>query len=167
MSYDIPANLSLYSAIYEYRVWILLPVLAVALGLIAYSLFRGQKIYFFYAVLFPVIFFLVNIGCIWCGWHYRMELRERYAVEHISNTADMTDCVKPANINRMPPAIRAEYAKNDYHPRYRDIKASTACMFVATPILFGLQVVIWFLVAAFRQQSNKEVPDKKTAENLR
>lgn len=167
MSGDIPANLSLYSAIYEYRVWILLPGLAVGLGLIAYSLFRGQKIYFFYAVLFPVIFFLVNIQCIWCGWHYRMELRDRYAMEHISNTADMTDYVKPVNINRMPPAICAEYAKNDYHPRYRDIKASTVCMLVATPIFFGLQVLVWFLVAAFRPRSNKEVMDEKAAENLR
>lgn len=135
MSGGIPADLAWFSAIYEYRVWILLPVLLAGLGFGGYALFKGKRIYFFYAVFFPVLLSAAAIGCVWCGWHYRMELRDRYAVENRDEI----------NINRMPPEIYREYAKHDFQPRFRDLKAMAVTMIVGLPLLFGLLALLWRL----------------------
>ena len=69
----------------------------------------------------------LSIAATYSGWHYRMELYRRFAVTPQGWT----------NIDVMPPEIRAEYAKHDYHPRFRDIKAKMLGTIVFTPLLFA------------------------------
>ena len=63
-----------------------------------------------------------------------MELRQRFAAYSTEAHA--------FSLGRMPANIRAEYARNDYHPRLRDIKAQILFTIAFTPIL----LVIGFLL---------------------
>ena len=65
-----------------------------------------------------------------------MELRERFARTDRGYCDSFTSGV--VNINLMPPAIRAEYGKNNYRPRFRDMKALAVGTIVLTPLLYVL-----------------------------
>ena len=124
----IPADLKIFSFIYEYRLWVLLPLVILwAVGGF-YLLFRLKKLFFLWLLIFPFVLSPLQIACVYSGWHYRMELYGRFAkTPHGWH-----------DIDRMPPTIRAEYAKHNYRPRYRDLKAMAVGTIVITPILYAL-----------------------------
>ena len=64
-----------------------------------------------------------------------MGLRNRYAqIPNMHNTID---------IDRMPPAIRAEYAKHDYHPRFSDVKRMILWNILLLPVTCLIAVAAW------------------------
>ena len=106
---EIPASLKIFNFIYECRLWLLVP-LAIAWFVYAAILLRRRKHFFFVWLLaLPLVILPIAVATTWSGWHYRMELRDRFA----PNT----------NINQMSPSIHAEYARHDFRPRFRDVKA--------------------------------------------
>ena len=98
-------------------------------------LFKQRKKFFIWLLILPFIIQPINIAAIYCGWHYRMELRERFGK-------------MPGgfiNIDYMPPEIRKEYAKHNYHPRLRDIKV----MIIGTiPVVIIIYIIGGILYAA-------------------
>ena len=123
----IPGDLRIFSWIYECRGWVLIPLFALwAVGGV-YFLFRLRKVFFLWLLIWPLFLQPLSIAATYSGWHYRMELYRRFAVTPQGWT----------NIDVMPPEIRAEYAKHDYHPRFRDIKAKMLGTIVFTPLLFA------------------------------
>ena len=112
---EIPASLKIFNIIYECRLWLLVP-LAIAWFVYAAILLRSRKHFFFVWLLaLPLVILPIAVATTWSGWHYRMELRDRFA-----KVPNLQDAI---NIHLMPPAIHAEYAKHDFHPRFRDVKA--------------------------------------------
>ena len=112
---EIPASLKIFNIIYECRLWLLVP-LAIAWFVYAAILLRSRKHFFFVWLLtLPLVILPIAVTTTWSGWHYRMELRDRFA-----KVPNLQDAI---NIHLMPPAIYSEYAKHDFHPRFRDVKA--------------------------------------------
>lgn len=64
-----------------------------------------------------------------------MILRQRYA--RISPTSDAY------SLSRMPPDIYQEYARHNFHPRLRDVKAEIISGILFLPFLFGFGVLMW------------------------
>ena len=119
---SIPLQLRIFNIIYECRMWVLIP-LAIAWFTYAVLLLRQRKkIFFLWLLALPLLIMPATIATTWCGWHYRMELRDRFAPD--------------GTINRMPPAIHAEYARHDYHPRLRDVKAMALWNLLSLPLIF-------------------------------
>lgn len=87
-----------------------------------------QFVFFLWLLIFQLLLPLLYIAFVYCGWHFRMELYRRFA-ETPSGGHDI-DC--------MPPEIRMEYARQDFHPRFRDIKAMRAGTVVLTPLLYAI-----------------------------
>ncbi len=130
----IPEDLKFFSFIYECRAWVLTPLLVAWLLGAFYFLCRRKKIFFLWLLLFPLGIQLPNLGATYCGWRYRMELRDRFARAPVGWTDSFSS--RPINLDLMPPEIRAEYAKHNYHPRFRDLKAQIVGMIVFTPFLY-------------------------------
>ncbi len=138
---EIPADLKILSLIYEMRSWYL-AVLALLWFIIAIRLLLLQKrIFFLWLLLFPFGIHALNIAATYCGWHYRMELRERFGKDRLG-----------ININVMPPAIRAEYARHNYHPRFRDIKVMAVGGVLLIPVCYILGGGGWLTVRRFRRK---------------
>ncbi len=133
---NIPQELLILRAIYEWRLWVVLPLALAWLVYAACLLLNHRKWFFVWLLIMPFFIGPLDIAATYCGWHYRMELRQRFA------TISPTD--KTYSINRMPPDILQEYARHDYHPRLRDVKAkvlwNTLLLSILCPIslLFGL-----------------------------
>ena len=125
---NIPLLLRIFNIIYECRLWVLVP-LAIAWFAYAVLLLRQKKkMFFLWLLALPLIIMPAVVATTWCGWHYRMELRNRFAQNpQLANAID---------INRMPPAIQAEYARHDYHPRFRDVKAMAVWNLLSFPLIF-------------------------------
>ncbi len=136
----IPDDLKIFSLIYECRFWFLIPLyMAWMLGGF-YFLFRSKKVFFLWLLIFPLLLSPVQIAFVYSGWHYRMELYDRFAkTPHGWH-----------DIDHMPPTIRAEYAKHDYHPRFRDMKAIAVGTVVFTPLLYALGVLAFALVVPIK-----------------
>ena len=143
---NIPGDLKIYSFIYEYYHWVLLPLIAFWIAGGIYLVVRVKKAFFLWLLIFPLVLSPFQIACIYSGWHYRMELRERFG----------KDSHGWCNINCMPPVIRAEYAKHNYHPRFRDIKAHVAGTIVLTPILYALGGLAFLISAGLRKFFEKQ-----------
>ena len=142
---NIPDDLKIFSFIYEYRLWVLLPLVILwAVGGF-YLLFRLKKLFFLWLLIFPLVLQPLNLAATWCGWHYRMELYDRFA-KTIHGWHDI-DC--------MPPTIRAEYAKHNYHPRYRDLKAMAVGTIVITPILYALGGLTFVTIILIKDWLNR------------
>ncbi len=140
----IPQNLICFRRLFDLRLWVLIPLAFVWFIVAIRLLLHSRKVFFVW--LFGLPFFIMPL-CIfltWCGWHYRMELRQRFAAYSSEAHA--------YSLGRMPANIRAEYARNDYHPRFRDIKAQVLFTIAFTPIL----LVIGFLLFHFRQKSVRQ-----------
>ena len=152
----IPEDLKIFSLIYEYRFWLIIPLLIFWLMGGFYFLFRLKKVFFLWLLIFPVVIQPLNIAATWCGWHYRMELRERFAGDDRGWTDPYT--AVPININRMPPEIRAEYAKHNYHPRYRDMKVMTVGTIAATILSYIFGGLI-FIVIKLLRKCKKNIPE--------
>ena len=104
---EIPASLKIFNIIYECRLWLIIPLAVVWSVFLSMQLYhRKRKAFFITLAALPLVILPIAVATTWSGWHYRMELRDRFA----PNT----------NINQMPPAVHAEYARHDFHPRFRD-----------------------------------------------
>ena len=57
--------------------------------------------------------------------------------QYIDNMANAID------IDRMPPAIRAEYAKHDYHPRLSDVKRMILWNILIFPVTCLIVLTAW------------------------
>ena len=114
--------------IYDFRWGVTFPLTAAWLLVAAWHLWRQSRRFLLWLAVLPLVVMPLHMGMTWCGWHYRMELIHRYAM--LSADSDAYD------LGRMPPNIRAEYARNDHHPRRRDIKAQAVTTIALTPILY-------------------------------
>ena len=149
----VPADLKIFSFIYEYRLWVLLPsVILWAVGGF-YLLFRLKKLFFLWLLIFPLVLSPLQIACAYSGWHYRMELRNRFAQTGRGWTDSYT--TRPININLMPDEIHAEYAKHNYHPRYRDLKVMAVGTIVITPILYALGGLTFVTIILIKDWLNR------------
>ena len=156
----IPADLKIFSFIYEYRNFVLLPLIVFWLSGGCYLLFKLKKVFFLWILIFPLVIQPLQIAFVYSGWHYRMELRERFARTDRGYIDSFTS--KAVDINLMPSVIRAEYAKHDYRPRFRDIKALAVGAIVIIPILYalgGLAFVIITLIKDWFDRLKKIKPN--------
>ena len=131
----IPWQLLILRGIYEWRLWYVLPL---AFAWLAYSVFllrSHHKWFFVWLLLFPLLIGPIDIAATYCGWHYRMGLRQRFA------TVSQTD--KAYSIERMPTDIQQEYARHDYHPRLRDIKVKVLWNCLSLPLLYAIGLLFW------------------------
>jgi hypothetical protein len=63
----------------------------------------------------------------------------------------------------MPPTIRAEYAKHNYHPRFRDMKALGVGTVVLTPLLYILGGLIFIVISSIKGWLNRRKKVQKVA----
>ena len=149
---NIPYDLKFLNFIFENRMWILYPLLAVwGVGTV-YLLFRLKKLFFLWLLIFPLFIQPLALGATYCGWRYRMELRNRFAKAERGHGWQDDFTTHPVNINLMPPEIYSEYAKNNFSPRYRDLKAQTVSIMVFTPILYACGGLLWVIVTCMRSK---------------
>ena len=146
---NIPDDLKLLSFIYENRSWVLLPLIVLwGIGGF-YLLFRLKKLFFLWLLIFPLVIQPLALGATYCGLRYRMELRERFAKTEYGWSDEFTS--RAVNINLMPPEIYSEYAKHNFSPRYRDLKAQCVGIVVFTPILYAMGGLLWVVVCCIRK----------------
>ena len=140
---SIPRHLICFRRLYDLRLWVLIPLAFVWLIVAIRLLLHSRKVFFVW--LFGLPFFIMTLCIVltWCGWHYRMELRQRYAA--------YPGVPGAYSLARMPAGILAEYARNDYHPRLRDIKAQVLFAIAFMPIL----LIAGFLLFHFKQKSGR------------
>jgi hypothetical protein len=146
---EIPASLKIFNIIYECRLWLLVP-LAIAWFVYAAILLRhGKHFFFVWLLALPLAILPLAVTTTWSGWHYRMELRDRFA--QIPNQNGAID------INLMPPSIHAEYARHDFHPRLRDVKAIILWNLLLMPLTALGGGAVWFMVkkAPAKESSNQ------------
>ena len=142
---EIPASLKIFNIIYECRLWLLVP-LAIAWFVYAAILLRRRKHFFFVWLLaLPLVILPITVATTWSGWHYRMELRDRFA----PNT----------NINQMPPAVRAEYARHDFQPRFRDVKAMILWNLLLIPLTVLGGGAVWRIFPKNQVKAASNQPD--------
>ena len=132
---EIPFGLSIFSWIYEVGRWIVLALLLAGL-LCSFILPLWRKpVLLLFCVIFPLVFGALNFCVTWCGFHYRMELRDRWG-KYRGNV----------NIDLMPPNIRREYAKHDYHPRERNVKGAVIQIPVLAVVMLLFSGVTWCVI---------------------
>lgn len=141
----VPADLKIFSFIYEYRLWVLLPLVILWTVGGFYLLFRLKKLFFLWLLIFPLVLSPLQIACVYSGWHYRMELYNQFA--KTPHGWHDIDC--------MPPTIRAEYAKYNYRPRFRDMKAMAVGTIVITPILYALGGLTFVTIILIKDWLNR------------
>ena len=139
----IPFELKIFSCIYECG-RILTLILSAAWFFYALLLMiRLNRRFWWWLLIWPCIIGPMQIGFTWCGFHYRMELYNQFA-----RTPQGWH-----NISAMPPDIRAEYAKHDYHPpRARDLKAQTVACIVFLPLVYFFGGLGWGLTVLVRKR---------------
>ena len=135
----IPDDLKIFSFIYEYRFWVMCPLTIIWIIGGIYLLIRLKKIFFLWLLIFPLFLAPLYISTVWCGWHYRMELYDQFA-ETPQGWHD---------IDNMPKEIREEYAKHDYHPRFRDIQGMALSTIVFTPLLYILGLLAFSITKCY------------------
>jgi hypothetical protein len=145
-------SLTIFRWLYDLRWAVTVPMTAIWLLVGSWLLWRRSRRFFLWLAVLPLFILPLSMGMTWCGWHYRMELRQRYAT--LPDDSDAYD------IDRMPPKIRAEYARNDYHPRLRDIKAQAVSTIALTPILY---IAGFLLFACVRRQY--QAPGQESTDN--
>ena len=150
---EIPFELSIFSWIYEIGRWIVLTLLLAGLLFSLILPLWRKPVLLLVCVIFPLLFGALNFGVIWCGFHYRMELRDRFA-RSASGRRD-PHSAGPVDIRLMPPEIRAEYAKHGYRPRFRDMKAMVVGTVLLIPFLCALGGVLFGALAYTRKAEGK------------
>ncbi len=141
---EIPASLKIFNIIYECRLWLIIPLAVVWFVFLSMQLYhRKRKAFFITLAALPLAILPLAVTTTWSGWHYRMELRDRFA----PNT----------NINQMPPAVHAEYARHDFHPRFRDVKAMILWNLLLMPLTALGGGAVWLMVkkAPAKEASNQ------------
>lgn len=147
----IPTSLKIFSFIYESSHFVLIPLYALWLIGGIYLLFKLKKVFFLWLLIYPLVLSPLHIAFVYSGWHYRMELYDRYA--KAPNGGHDIDC--------MPPPIRAEYAKHDYHPRFRDMKAMVFGTIVITPFLYIMGGLAFLVLALLRRLTRRPDVEKE------
>ena len=148
---NIPDDLKIYSFIYENFNWVFLPFTALWIAGGFYLVVRVKKVFFLWLLIFPLVLSPLQIACVYSGWYYRMELYDRFAkTPHGWH-----------DIDYMPPVIRAEYAKHNYRPRFRDIKALAVGAIVLTPLLYALGGAAFVGISFLKKKVNWRKKDKK------
>ncbi len=141
---EIPASLKIFSIIYECRLWLIIPLAVVWFVFLSMQLYhQKRKAFFITLAALPLAILPLAVTTTWSGWHYRMELRDRFA----PNT----------NINQMPPAVHAEYARHDFRPRLRDVKAMILWNLLLMPLTALGGGAVWLMVkkAPAKEASNQ------------
>ena len=147
---NIPDDLKIYSFIYEYFNWVFLPLTAIWIAGGIYLMIRVKKVFFLWLLIFPLVLSPLQIACVYSGWHYRMELYDRFAkTPHGWH-----------DIDYMPPEIRAEYAKHNYHPRFRDMKSMGVGTIVLTPLLYALGGLAFITISSIKSWLNRRKKDE-------
>ena len=147
----IPFELKIFSHIYECGC-ILTLILAFAWFFYALLLMIClNRRFWLWLLILPCVILPMQTGFTWCGFHYRMELYDRYA-----RTPEGW-----YNIDVMPPEPRAEYAKHDYHPRARDVYGGIAACIWILPFLYFCGGIGWGITSLIRKipkQDNNQTP---------
>ena len=147
---NIPDDLKIYSFIYEYFNWVFRPLTAIWIAGGIYLMIRVKKVFFLWLLIFPLVLSPLQIACVYSGWHYRMELYDRFAkTPHGWH-----------DIDYMPPEIRAEYAKHNYHPRFRDMKSMGVGTIVLTPLLYALGGLAFITISSIKSWLNRRKKDE-------
>lgn len=160
---DLPVEAKILGSVFEFR-WLLYLVFWIVCAAIHRLALRRSSVSSGWSrtVVAAVLFWGLQTGCLYCGWRYRMELRDRYATSpEVARQVAAAGfswiyCEAYAaggdvRLSRMPPEIRAEYAKRDYHPRFRDLKAMLAAFIPSVAILVFLQWAVLTLVRGRRR----------------
>ena len=147
----VPDDLKIFSLIYEYRFFALVPFYTAWMLGGFYLLFRLKKMFFLWLLIFPLVLSPLSIAFVYSGWHYRMELYDRFA-KTPHGWYDI-DC--------MPPEIRAEYAKHNYHPRFRGMKSMGVGTIVLTPLLYALGGLAFITISSIKSWLNRRKKDEK------
>ena len=158
---DIPFEIKIFNWIYESGKY-LLPLLFVLwlTWLICVTILRRRKQFLCTSAAF-LLFCMLGAAFTWCGWHYRMELRDRYAVVSDGISGYNSQKSKVYNINLMPADIRREYAKDGYRPRRRGVIAQVIWVILLTPVTLLGQWILYRIF--FRRKKDAEGPALQTA----
>ena len=152
---DIPFDIKIFNWIYESGKY-LLPLLFVLwlTWLICVTILRRKRQFLCTSAAF-LLYCILGAVFTWCGWHYRMELRDRYAVVS-SGTPEWKESRKGKvyNINLMPADIRREYAKDGYRPRLRGVIAQFVWVILLTPLTLSGQWILYRIY--FRCRKNED-----------
>ena len=153
---DIPFDIKIFNWIYESGKY-LLPLLFVLwlTWLFCVVILRKRKQFLLTSAAF-LMFCLLNAAFTWSGWHYRMELRERYAAIRLPATGGQ----KGYDIGRMPADIRREYAKDGYGPRRRAVAAQVVWLILLIPLTLAGQGMLY--LAFFRRKKGENAPEPPT-----
>ena len=152
---DIPFDIKIFNWIYESGKY-LLPLLFVLwlTWLFCVIILRKRKQFWLTSAAF-LTFCMLNAAFTWSGWHYRMELRERYAAVQLPAAGGQ----KVYDIDRMPADIRREYAKDGFRPRRRAVAAQVVWLILLTPVTLLGQGILY--LAFFRRKKGEgaqEIP---------
>ena len=149
MAETIPISLKILSIMGEGGNF-LLPFLFILFGGGLFWVIRKKKkLLFFLSPYLFLLLILLGAGFTFLSWQYRMGLlREFGKVEYRDHTA--------YNVNRLPPAIYKEYAKNDFRPRFRDVKAKLITFVLLIPLVFFIQWLLFVLFFRKRRKEEKE-----------
>ena len=141
----VPFDIRIFSWIYEAGRY-LLPILFVLwlIWLICVAILRQRKQFLFTSAVF-LLLCLFSTAFTWCGWHYRMKLREEYAVVRQGAQEKEGAAKKVYNINLMPPEIRMEYEKDESRLRFRSVKVQALLTVLLIPLILLGQGILYFL----------------------
>ena len=151
---DIPFYIKIFNLIYESGKYLLPLLFVLWLTWLIYVIILRRKRQFLFTSVAFLLFCLLGAAFTWSGWHYRMQLRERYAVvkqETVGGQKIRTENVY--NINLMPDDIRREYAKDEFRPRRRGVIAQFVWVILLTPFTFLVQ---WLLYRKFFRRKKNE-----------
>lgn len=146
----IPFELKIYSIVYECGSRLTLILVFAWLVYALLLMIRLDRRFWWWLAVLSLAILPLNVGFTWCGWHYRMELRDRYAVDEHGIAVD---------IDRMPPEVHAEYAKHDYRPRYRDVMGAAVWCVLLLPVVYGFGGLGWVCTAQVRGKNEKRGED--------
>ena len=144
MIMDIPFSITIFNWIYESGKY-LLPFLFVLwlTWLICTAVLRKRKQFLCTSAVF-FLYCILSIFFTWSGWHYRMKLRDRYAVVQAGEPGWRdSDNGKVYNIARMPDDIRREYAKDGYSPRRRGVVSQIILTIILIPFVLLGQLLLY------------------------
>ena len=133
---EISASLKLLRFFYEARLYLLIPLCILWAAYAIRLLRQRNKLLRLWLLALPMVILPLYLATTYCGFRYRMELRDRYA-----QVPGMP--VGTYNINLMPNAIRTEYARHDSHPRARDLKAQALCILLLLMPCLALSLANW------------------------
>ena len=149
---QIPLPLLILRGIYEWRLWCVLPLAFAWLAYAVFLLRSHRKRFFAWLLLFPLLIGPIDIAATYCGWHYRMILRQRFAALPSSNNA--------YSIARMPADIREKYSRHDYRPRFRDVKAMILGDILSLPFLYAIGGLFWLGINTNEMRKKQTNNDK-------